>query len=201
MNRCVAIHGNGTSEVLDFQPQLHQKLRGLGYQRFVIEGIRKVDGRSLNTALYSKGTPSSWQITDSAKKVWGRGTGVLRVFDENGELLPDSSGASARPMTVEPRADQTARAEANATPEAPAARVPVEQLPDVIARANHFLLHSDPRKITRAMVADFRRAAREIRLSLDEGLYARGDESEQRAFADRLDAHADALESYVPARK
>jgi hypothetical protein len=208
MTRCIAIHSNGTSEVLDFQPQLHQKLRGLGYRRFVVEGIRVTDGRSLTTSLYAKGTPSGWQIADSAKKVWGRGTGVLRVFDENGELLPDDSDASARSTTIEPRADQTPLADARPTPaigvvqqaSASAASVPVEQLPELITRANRLLPDSDPRKLTLAMVADLRRAARELRLGLDEGRYARGDEIEQRALADRLETYAHALESYLPAR-
>jgi hypothetical protein len=105
MNRCVVIHRNGTSEVEDVQPAVHQKLRGLDYKRFVVEFVRDKDGVSYRSALYSKLTPSTWQVGDAVRKLWGRHTGAIRVFDENGDLLPESSdGATAVPPPVtEPR--------------------------------------------------------------------------------------------------
>src|SRR3954471_285480 len=72
MNRCVAIHANGTSEVIDVQPRVHRELRGLGYRRFV---IRTADGRApLTAAVCARIAPSPWQITDAARRLWGRNT-------------------------------------------------------------------------------------------------------------------------------
>jgi hypothetical protein len=170
MNRCVAIHINGTSEVLDVQPRLHQELRGLGYRRFV---VRTTDRRALSSAVYSRRTPSTWQCVDAARKLWGLSSAV-NVFDEHGELLVDVStptaGVAVVDVTVGPRSATDS--------EVPLTRS-ADRGPDVA--------------ITPAMVADLRRAAHEIRLNLGDWLYGAGDGSEQRAFADRLDAHVRAL--------
>ncbi len=87
MNRCVVIHRTGASEVQDVQPVLHQKLRGLEYRRFVVEFTRDQDSRAVTGALYSQSVPSGWQVGDAAKKLWGRGAGSIRVFDDDGHLL------------------------------------------------------------------------------------------------------------------
>ena len=209
MNRCVAIHANGTSEVLEFQPQVHQELRGLGYRRFV---VRTADGRALASAVYARTTPSSWQFSDAAKKLWGL-TGDVQVFDEQGDPVTDTltpAGGSpavspnaetrvAQPTFVEGK-DASAVQKAGVgqeTPSRPKTRVDPRQLPELIARANHSLPEADPRKLTRGMVGDLVRAAREMRLMLGEGPPAPADETGRRALADRLDIHARALGSYL----
>jgi hypothetical protein len=201
MNRCVAIHNNGMSEVLDVLPGTHQELRGLGYRRFV---VRTADGRSLSSAVYCRLTPSTWQIQDAAKKLWGHSTGSVHVFDEQGELVPvaGTSTRSSLETTVERKphiegkgATSTRDDSAHETAAAAhASRVDAKHLPELIARANQLLPESDPRKITANMVEDLRRAARELRLTLGERLYNRDEESR---YADALDAHARALESYL----
>jgi hypothetical protein len=173
MNRCVAIHINGTSEVLDVQPRLHQELRGLGYRRFV---IRSADGRALSSAVYARRTPSTWQCVDAARKLWGLSSAV-NVFDEQGEIITDTSTPVAGTAVVSPHADRPRRAADSEVPLTPSAdRQPASA-------------------ITPAMVADLRRAAHEIRLNLGDWLYSVGDGTEQRAFADRLDAHVKALDA------
>ena len=102
MNRCVVIHRNGTSEVEDVQPAVHKKLRGLDYKRFVVEFVRDKDGVSYRSAVYSKVTPSTWQVGDAVRKLWGRHAGAIRVFDEDGELIPESSDAHAMPGSAPP---------------------------------------------------------------------------------------------------
>jgi hypothetical protein len=167
MNRCVAIHINGTSEILDVQPRLHQELRGLGYRRFV---VRTADGRALSSAVYSRRTPSTWQCVDAARKLWGLSSAV-NVFDEHGELMAD---VSTPPIGV----------------------AIVDQAPSVMDSEVPLTRSEDRRPestITEAMLADLRRAAHEIRLNLGDWLYGTGDGSEQRAFADRLDEHVRAL--------
>jgi hypothetical protein len=203
MNRCVAIHSNGTNEVLDVQPGTHQELRGLGYRRFV---VRTADGRSLSSAVYCRLTPSTWQIQDAARKLWGRSTGAVHVFDEHGDLVPSAAGSSTSASSLEKTVDRETHVEGHGAPSTRdagsahetalrvASQVDATQLPELIARANRLLPDADPRKITSDMVEDLRRAARELRLSLGERLYNRDDESR---FADALDAHARALESYV----
>ena len=37
MSRCVVIHPNGSTELQDFRPTEHQRLRGLGYKRFALQ--------------------------------------------------------------------------------------------------------------------------------------------------------------------
>ena len=180
MNRCVAIHANGTSEVLDIHPARHQELRGLGYRRFV---VRTADDRSLSTAVYARGTPSSWQFAEAAKKVWGRRATSVQIFDEQGEPVTDALPAPATPLPMERTIAQTPRVDGQPTPATPMAAV------DAVA----------PRHapVTREMTADLRRAAHEIRLNLGDWLYGEGDLNERRAFADRLDAHVRALESLL----
>jgi hypothetical protein len=210
MNRCVAIHSNGTSEVLDFQPQVHQDLRRLGYRRFV---VRTADARALSSAVYARSTPTSWQFSDAAKKLWGRGVGDVKVFDERGEPLtdtftpatgspsvsPNAETRVAQPTFVDGREDPSVRKAGvgQETPAQPRARVDPRQLPEMISRANHSLPDADPRKITRSMVADLARAARELRATLADTPCERSDESDRRLFADRLETHARALGSYL----
>jgi hypothetical protein len=102
MNRCVVIHRTGISEVQDVQPEVHRRLRGLNYRRFVVEFVREADGRGMTSALYSQAVPSTWQIADAAKKLWGRGVGAIRVFDENGHLLQGEAEGTAQGVASAP---------------------------------------------------------------------------------------------------
>ncbi len=222
MQRCVAIHANGTSEVLEFRPQLHQDLRRLGYRRFV---VRTADGRALSSAVYARTTPSGWQFSEAAKQLWGL-AGDVEAMDESGELVTDTlspaDGSATIPSPPETRVAQPAFAEGRddavvrkagvgrETPPAAArpvgaepsparkTRVQPHQLPELIARANHSLPDADPRKITRALVNDLAIAARAIRLDADAN--ATPDAGQQRALAHRLERHARALASYLRVR-
>ena len=66
MYRCVVLHRNGTSELQEVQPALHQKLRHLEYKRFVVEFVRDSDGISSTAPLYCQFAPSSWQASNAA---------------------------------------------------------------------------------------------------------------------------------------
>jgi hypothetical protein len=178
MNRCVAIHINGTSEVLDVPPRLHQELRGLGYRRFV---VRTADGRALSSAVYSRRTPSTWQCVDAARKLWGL-TSAVNVFDEHGELMSDVSTPSFGVSVVDAIADRPSSVMDS--------EVPLTRSED----------HRHESTVTEDMVTDLRRAAHEIRLNLGDWLYGSGDGTEQRAFADRLDAHVRALAAQLETR-
>ena len=183
MNRCVAIHANGTSEVIDVQPRMHRELRGLGYQRFV---IRTADGRTpLTSAVYARNTPSRWQITDAARRLWGRNTTDVLVFDEHGEPL-DHDGTPAM-TTGEMRV-----IDAPVTEEHPV----VQLAPEAAEPPPSTISASAPRAavVTRAMVEDLRRAAREIRGLLASRPVNLDEATELRALADRLEDHARALE-------
>jgi len=208
MIRCVAIHSNGTSEVLEFKPKVHQDLRGLGYRRFV---VRTADERALSSAVYSRATPSLWQFSDAAKKLWGRGTGDIHVFDEHGEpvvegvLESDVSGSHAVTSTARAGSDDReldARDSSQSKRQTPLSLRTVidpNHAPELITRANNLLPASDPRKITPATIADMLRAAHAIRHALD-GTAVADDGTDRRALADRLDTHARALESYLRTR-
>lgn len=208
MIRCVAIHSNGTSEVLEFKPKVHQDLRGLGYRRFV---VRTADERALSSAVYSRATPSLWQFSDAAKKLWGRGTGDIHVFDEHGEpvvegvLESDASGSHAVTSTARAGSDDReldARDSSQSKRQTPLSLRTVidpNHAPELITRANNLLPASDPRKITPATIADMLRAAHAIRHALD-GTAVADDGTDRRALADRLDTHARALESYLRTR-
>lgn len=208
MIRCVAIHSNGTSEVLEFKPKVHQDLRGLGYRRFV---VRTADERALSSAVYSRATPSLWQFSDAAKKLWGRGTGDIHVFDEHGEPVQEgvpelnasggrSEASTARAGSDDPDLDARDSAESSRpTPVSLRTVIDPRHAPELITRANNLLPESDPRKITPATVADMLRAAQAIRHALD-GTAVSEDGTQRRALADRLDKHARALESYLRAR-
>lgn len=178
MNRCVAIHSNGTSEVLEVAPKLHQELRGLGYRRFV---VRTADNRSLSSAVYARRMPSNWQFADAARKLWGLSSEV-RVFDEQGELIVDA-GTPASGVAV-------------------VAETPVRLAPPVDERRHAHTSEPQPTAslVTQEMLADLRRAAHEVRLNLGDWLYGGGDGTEQRAFVDRLDMHVRALESAAAGR-
>jgi hypothetical protein len=193
MNRCVAIHANGTSEVLDVQPRVHRELRGLGYRRFV---IRTADGRSpLTAAVYARIAPSPWQISDAARRLWGRNTTDVHVFDEHGEPLVHDGRAAM--TTGEMRV-----IDAPVTEEHPVVLLPPseEPLPDPIvappspAAAVPALL---PDVVTRAMVEDLRRAARELRGLIASRPVSLAEATDLRALADRVEAHARTLEALL----
>ena len=183
MNRCVAIHINGTSEVIDVQPKVHRELRGLGYRRFV---IRTADGRSpLASAVYSRTTPTRWQISDAARKLWGRNTDAVQVFDEHGEPL--SHDGSPPLTTGEMQVIDAPIAAARPTPflAQPAVPAPASVAPPRAAPATE-------------LSADLRLAAREIRGLLASRPVNLKEANQLRALADRLEAHAQTLEAQRP---
>jgi hypothetical protein len=189
MNRCVAIHINGTSEVIDVQPKVHRELRGLGYRRFV---IRTADGRSpLASAVYSRTTPTRWQISDAARRLWGRNTEAVQVFDEHGEpLVHDGSD----PLTTgEMKVIDAPIAAARPTPFMGQAVVPPPSGPAASAAGT-------PRTgvDSQGLPADLRLAAREIRGLLASRPVGLKEADQLRALADRLEAHALALEAQLP---
>ena len=211
MQRCVAIHANGTSEVLEFRPEVHRELRHLGYRRFV---VRTADSRALSSAVYARTTPSAWQFSDAAKKLWGL-TGDVHGFDEYGEPVRDtltpaigSPVVSAREAGDVPPAEAEGRDASTSlngvmsreTSARSRSRIDPSQLPELIARANHSLPAEDPRKITHLMTGDLVTAAREIRREMDAGSSEPERDAELRSLADRLDVHAAALGSYLRAR-
>lgn len=221
MQRCVAIHANGTSEVLEFRPVLHQELRRLGYRRFV---VRTADGRALSSAVYARTTPSSWQFADAARKLWGLVSDV-QAIDESGELVTDAhtpaAGHPAVPPPPDTRVAQPAFVEGRGadagtrkagvgreTPEAGSERLPgppaaraktridPRQVPELIARANHSLPDADPRKITRERAGDIMRAADALRRSADT-IDGSDDQRAAQELAERLDRFGRALLGYV----
>jgi hypothetical protein len=97
MYRCVVLHRNGTSELQEVQPALHQKLRHLEYKRYVVEFVRDSDGISSTAPLYCQFSPSSWQASNAAKQLWGRRSGAVRLFDEDGHLVQDAMAAGGTP--------------------------------------------------------------------------------------------------------
>lgn len=98
MYRCVVLHRNGTSELQEVQPALHQKLRHLEYKRFVVEFVRDSDGISSTAPLYCQFSPSSWQASNAAKQLWGRHSGTVRLFDEDGHLVQDAMASGGTPF-------------------------------------------------------------------------------------------------------
>jgi len=98
MYRCVVLHRNGTSELQEVQPSLHQKLRHLEYKRFVVEFVRDSDGISSTAPLYCQFAPSSWQASNAAKQLWGRHSGTVRLFDEDGHLVQDAMSSGGTPF-------------------------------------------------------------------------------------------------------
>jgi hypothetical protein len=98
MYRCVVLHRNGTSELQEVQPSLHQKLRRLEYKRFVVEFVRESDGISSTAPLYCQFAPSSWQASNAAKQLWGRHSGAVRLFDEDGHLVQDAMASGGTPF-------------------------------------------------------------------------------------------------------
>ena len=183
MNRCVAIHANGTSELIDVQPRVHRELRGLGYRRFV---IRTADGRSpMTSVIYCRVAPTAWQITDAARKLWGRNTTAVQVFDDHGEPLAHEGLA---PMTTGEMRVIDAPVTEQVAPPRPSAPAPA--------------LSSSPAaggpSTRSAIVDDVRRAAREIRGLLAARPVSMAEADALRALADRLDSHARTLESLLP---
>jgi hypothetical protein len=111
MYRCVVLHRNGTSELQEVLPALHQKLRHLEYKRYVVEFVRDADGLSSTAPLYCQFPPSSWQASNAAKQLWGRHSGSVRLFDEDGHLVQDSMASGGTPFqgsAVVPGAETTA---------------------------------------------------------------------------------------------
>lgn len=98
MYRCVVLHRNGTSDLEEVQPSLHQKLRHLEYKRFVVEFVRDSDGISSTAPLYCQFSPSSWQASNAARQLWGRHSGTVRLFDEDGHLVQDSMSSGGTPF-------------------------------------------------------------------------------------------------------
>jgi len=193
MNRCVAIHVNGTSEVIDVQPRVHRELRGLGYRRFV---IRTADGRSpLTSAIYSRGIPSTWQIGDAARKLWGRNTTAVHVFDEDGEPLahdgtPGITTGEMRvidaPITERP----TPAMSTPAIPTPPRASTPARSMSAPVAAPP-----APPESpVTKEMLDDLRAGAREIRGLLASRPVGLEEANALRALADRLETWARMLE-------
>jgi hypothetical protein len=193
MNRCVAIHSNGTSEVIDVQPRVHRELRGLGYRRFV---IRTADGRSpLTSAIYARAVPSTWQIGDAARKLWGRNTTAVHVFDEDGEPLahdgsPGMTTGEMRvidaPITERP----TPPAATPAQPTSARASTPASSMPASVDGAPP----PPTSPVTKEMLDDLRAGAREIRGLLASRPVGLEQANELRALADRLEVWARMLE-------
>jgi len=194
MNRCVAIHANGTSEVIDVQPRVHRELRGLGYRRFV---IRTADGRSpLTAAVYARTAPSPWQITDAARRLWGRNTPDVHVFDEHGEPLVHDGRAAM--TTGEMRVIDAPITEEHAVVLLPPSEEPLPD-PVVTPPPSAHPVAPAPRSdvVTRPMIEDLRRAAREIRGLIASRPVSLGAATELRDLADRVEAHARTLESLL----
>jgi hypothetical protein len=190
MNHCVVIHVNGTSEVVDVMPRVHRELRGLGYRRFV---IRTADGRSpLSSALYARTIPSLWQVSDAARKLWGRNTTAVHLFDEHGEPL-EHDGTS-RMTTGEMRVIDAPVTDEYPVPAAAiaAAAVPAVPTPQPAPAAKQ------PPVVTREMLSDLRLGAREIRGLLASRPVGLSEANQLRALADRLEVHAKALEALLP---
>jgi hypothetical protein len=190
MNRCVAIHSNGTSEVIDVHPRVHRELRGLGYRRFV---IRTADGRSpLASAVYSRATPTTWQITDAARKLWGRNTDSVHVFDEQGEPLAHDGSP---PLTAsEMHVIDEAVIDARPTPAIGSVAIPETSTPS----ASPSVAGAVAPLVTPGLLLDLRLAAREIRGLLASRPVGLTEANQLRALADRLEGHALTLEVQLP---
>jgi hypothetical protein len=194
MNRCVAIHSNGTSEVIDVHPRVHRELRGLGYRRFV---IRTADGRSpLVSAVYARSTPSSWQVGDAARKLWGRNTDAVHVFDEHGEPLVHDGSPSL--TASEMHVVDAAVMDATSTPPIGSAVIPPPGPPAPVVPAAPVAPAPPVTSITPGLPLDLRLAAREIRGLLASRPVGLTEANQLRALADRLEAHAQALEAQLP---
>jgi len=120
MYRCVVLHRNGTSDLQEVQPALHQKLRHLEYKRYVVEFVRDSDGISSTAPLYCQFAPSSWQASNAAKQLWGRRTGIVRLFDEDGHLVQDSMASGGTPF----QGSVAVPAEPAKAPDAPSSEAP-----------------------------------------------------------------------------
>jgi len=137
MYRCVVLHRNGTSELQEVQPALHQKLRHLEYKRFVVEFVRDSDGISSTAPLYCQFSPSSWQAQSAAKQLWGRHSGAVRLFDEDGHLVQDAMATAGTPYQGSPvvgsapgaSAEAPSSGEARQAERAVAAAAPVDTVP------------------------------------------------------------------------
>jgi SnoaL-like domain len=117
MSRCVVIHPNGSTQVQDFHPAEHQRLRGLGYRRFALQFLRGGDKQMVNGAVYSRVTPSAWQASEATRQLWGRGAGAIRLFDENGELVEHRSDPLNTAITTPAPVTSSEPAHSAAVPE------------------------------------------------------------------------------------
>jgi hypothetical protein len=157
----------------------------LGYRRFV---IRTADGRSpLASAVYARVTPTTWQITDAARKLWGRNTDAVHVFDEQGEPL-NHDGSPPLTAGEMHRIDEAVIDAARLTPHIAAAVVP-EPPPGAPTL---------PPSLTSKLTLDLRLAAREIRGLLASRPVGLTEATQLRALADRLEAHAQSVDAQLP---
>jgi hypothetical protein len=112
MSRCVVIHTTGSIEVQDFHPLLHQRLRGLGYRRFVIQFVQRADQRVLSAPVYARLTPSAWHVSEAGRKLWGPRAGATSIVDEHGETVAhqadQSSATDAEPAAFTSASDALA---------------------------------------------------------------------------------------------
>jgi hypothetical protein len=170
---------------------VHRELRGLGYRRFV---IRTADGRSpLSSAVYARTTPSMWQVSDAARRLWGRNTTEVHVFDEHGEPLvhdgtPRMTTGEMQVIDAPVTEEHPIPLEAVPVNAAPADGVSVDGAPEAAPRA------AGVNVVTREMLTDLRLGAREIRGLLASRPVGLSEANQLRALADRLEAHAKALE-------
>lgn len=132
MYRCVVLHRNGTSELQEVQPALHQKLRHLEYKRFVVEYVRESDGLSSTAPLYCQFSPSSWQAASAAKQLWGRQAGTVRLFDEDGHLVQDSMSSAGTPYQGAPTVPAPSGGSAQRAATEPAAAPSAKENPDPV---------------------------------------------------------------------
>jgi hypothetical protein len=87
VSRCGVIYPNGATELLPANPATHRRLRGLGYTRFLLKLEREVDHASFSAPVYASSQPSRAQLMDIAAQLWESSAEMIRVFDEDGELL------------------------------------------------------------------------------------------------------------------
>jgi hypothetical protein len=87
VSQCGVIYPNGATELLPENPATHRRLRGLGYTRFLLKLERESDHASFSAPVYASSQPSRAQLMDIAAQLWETAAEMIRVFDENGELL------------------------------------------------------------------------------------------------------------------
>jgi hypothetical protein len=124
MSRCIVVHPTGAIELEDFHPRLHQRLRGLGYKRFVIQFVRNTDQRMLSAPIYARVTPSAWHMSEAGRKLSGPRAGVVSIVDEHGDAVDHAPEPLAVAETTEGSGTPPpSSAGAEAAPEGPLASV------------------------------------------------------------------------------